>query len=129
MISCDGFLIVWIDYTYAEISFDRYNQVILIEEAEWSGNWKTEQRNRFQKPKKGMYIWASSKKDVLWIKQPKQVKQQVTPPIQILMLTYHNQVNQAAVKRWILECISEGEKVMLILQMRKWKKNCEVEDI
>ena len=47
------------------------------------------------------------------------VKQKVTPPIQITMLTYHNGVKKAVVKRRILECVSVGEKVMLRLQTRK----------
>ena len=61
------------------------------------------------------------KKSVLWIKQPKQVEQQVTPTIQNLMLTYHIGVKQSAVKRKILESISVGEKLMLRLQTKKWK--------
>ena len=58
----------------------------------------------------------------MWIRQPKQVEKQVTPPIQILMLTYHNGVMQAVAKKNILECVSVGEKVMLRLQMRIWKE-------
>ena len=39
---------------------------------------------------------------VLWIRQPKQVEQQLTPTIQILMLTHHDGVKQTEVKRKIL---------------------------
>ena len=38
------------------------------------------------------------------------------------MLTYHNGVKQSVVKINILEFVSVGEKLMLILQMRKWKE-------
>ena len=43
------------------------------------------------------------------------IEQQVTPPIQILVLAYHNRVNQAVVKRKKLEFVSVGEKLMLRL--------------
>ena len=58
----------------------------------------------------------------MWIKQPEKVEQQVTPPIQMLILTYHNGVKQAVAKKKILEWVSVGEKEMLRLQMRKWKE-------
>ena len=46
----------------------------------------------------------------MWIKQPEQVEQQVTPPTQILMLTYHNGVDQSAAKMNILESVRVGEE-------------------
>ena len=49
-------------------------------------------------------------KHVLRIKQSEQVKQQVIPPIKILMLTYHNGLKQSVVKKKILGCISVREK-------------------
>ena len=56
---------------------------------------------------------TSPKEFVLWRRQPKKVEQQVTPIIQILILTYHNVVKKAVVKRKIFEWVSVGEKVML----------------
>ena len=53
------------------------------------------------------------KKPILWIRKPAQVKQQLTPKIHILMLTYNNGVKQEVAKSNILECISSGEKVIL----------------
>ena len=99
------------------MSFDIHNQRRSIEESEFSGNWKTEKK---KKGKKEGTSWPSKEKAVLWIKQYEQVEQQVTPPIQILMWTYHNGVKQAVVKRNIMECVSVGEKVMLRLKMKKW---------
>ena len=39
-----------------KMSFDIYNQRISIEEAEYSVNWKTEQRRKGKKQKKWRYI-------------------------------------------------------------------------
>ena len=58
---------------------------------------------------------TSPKKPDLWIRQPEKVEQQVTPPIQILLLTYYNGVKQAVLNMKRLECVSVGEKVMLRL--------------
>ena len=55
------------------------------------------------------------KNPVLCIRQPKQVEQQVTPTIQVLMQKFNVGVKQAVVKRNILECVSAGEKLMLRL--------------
>ena len=62
------------------------------------------------------------KKHIFWIRQPEQVKQQVTPPIKNLIRTYHNGVKQSVVKSNILECVRVGEKVMLIILTKKWKE-------
>ena len=51
----------------------------------------------------------------MWIKQHEKFDKQVTPPIKILMLTDHNGVKQAVVKRNILECVTVGGKLMLRL--------------
>ena len=51
-------------------------------------------------PKKGCFVNNTTQ----------QVKQQVTLPIQILMWTYHNGVNQEKVKSKILEFVRTGEK-------------------
>ena len=112
---------IWIIYTWKR-SFDRYYRKISIKEAECSGNWKTEQRKNPKNKRKEGTSKTSPKNSVLWIKQPEQVEQKVTPPIQILMLTYHNGVKQKSAKINILECISLGENVTLRLKMRKWKK-------
>ena len=48
------------------------------------------------------------KKAVFLIRQPKQVEQQVTPTIQILMRTHPYGVKQALVKSKILECVRIG---------------------
>ena len=58
----------------------------------------------------------------MWIKQSEKVEQQVTTPIKILMITYHNGVKQAVAKRKILECVGVVEKLMFTLQMNKWKE-------
>ena len=73
------------------MSLDKYNNKISIEEAECRLNWKTEQIKARNKMKEGTSK-TSPKKPILWIRQPKQVKQQSTTSIQILMLTYHNGV-------------------------------------
>ena len=69
------------------MSQDRYDNKISIEEAECSGNWKTEQRKKATNKRKEGTSKLSEKKPFLWIRQPEKVKQQLTPPIQILMLT------------------------------------------
>ena len=62
-----------------------------------------EKLNREKKErKKGRYIQAFQKKAVLWIILTERVEQQVTPPIKILMQTYHNVVEQAVVKGKII---------------------------
>ena len=66
------------------------------------------------KRKSGTYK-LSPKNPVLWIIQHEQVEQQVTPPIQILIPTYHNGLIQAVVKRKRLECVCVEEKSILIL--------------
>ena len=58
----------------------------------------------------------------MWIRQPEQVEQQVTPTIQILMRTHHYGVKQALLKKNILECVRAGEKVMLRIQAKEWKE-------
>ena len=55
-------------------------------------------------------------------KWPKQVKQQVTPTVQILIWTHHYAVQKAVEKRKILECVRVGEKLMLRIQAKKWKE-------
>ena len=86
-------------------------EIIIIPSAGCSGNLKIEQRKKGKKQKKYSYIQAFSKnKSVLWIRQPEQVDQQVTPPIQMLMITYHNIVKQSVLKRNILGCVSVGKK-------------------
>ena len=102
--------------------FDRCNNEISIEEAECSENWNPEQRKKCQKKRKEGTYKPSPKKDFLQIKLPEQFDKQVTPPIQFLMLTYHNGVNQAVAKKKILACVSLGEILMLRLHMRKWKE-------
>ena len=64
----------------------------------------------------------SPKYPVLWIRQHEQVEQQVTPPIKILMLTYHNGVKQVVVKMMRLEFVSVREQVILRLKFRKRKE-------
>ena len=83
-------------------------------------NWTEKKRpeTKINKVHLSLLHW----KAVLWIKQPEQVEQQVTPTIQISMLTYHNGVNQKLVKRKILEYVSVGEKLILIFKMKKWKE-------
>ena len=62
-----------------------------------------------------VHLILLQKKPVLWVRQPKQFEQQVTPPIQILMRISHIGVKQALDKTNILEWVSVGEKVMLII--------------
>ena len=58
----------------------------------------------------------------MWIRQPEQVEQQVTPPIHFLMRTYQNGVKQAVVKRKIIQWLRVGEKVMLKIKSNNWKE-------
>ena len=57
----------------------------------------------------------------MWIREPEQVEHQVTPPTRIKMQTNHIGAKQAVANRKILECVSVGEEVELILYMIKWK--------
>ena len=107
----------WIIFT-RKISFDRYDHKILIDESECIRNWKTEQTKKVQKQNKGRYIYAFYRNPVFWKKTIITSREQVTPPIKILMLTYHNGVKQELMKSKILKCVSVGEKSMLRLQMR-----------
>ena len=97
------------------MSFDRYNQRISI----WGSRMQRKLKNwtdkKFQKKIKEGTSKPNPKNAVLWIKQPEKFEQQVTPPIQILIWTYHNGVKQAVANMKILECVSVGEKLMLIL--------------
>ena len=111
----------WIIYGWNNY-FDRYNKNRSIEESECSVNWNTGQRKKVWKQKKGRYIQAFYKNTVLWIRQPKQVEQQATPLIQILMRTYHNGLKQVVVKRKRLECLIVGETLTLRIQTNKWKE-------
>ena len=63
-------------------------------------NWT---EKKVQKQKKGGSSKPSPKKPVLGIKQPEQVKQQVTTTLNSVMLTHHNGVKQAVAKMKILE--------------------------
>ena len=72
-----------------------------------------EEKSR-NKRKEGTYK-PYPKNPVLWIREHEQFKQQVIPPIQILMRTYHIGEKQAVAKIKILEYVSVGEKVMLRL--------------
>ena len=51
----------------------------------------------------------------MWIRQSEQVKQQVTPTIKNVMLTYHNGMKQAVAESKKLEYVSVGEKLTLRL--------------
>ena len=68
-----------------------------------------------EKNKRKVHLSLLQKIFVLYIRQPEQVEQQVTPPIQIIMLKEHTGVKQAVAKNNILEWVSVGEKVMLRL--------------
>ena len=91
--SCKERLIVWMNYVWMKTLLWIQSK-ISIEEADCSGSWKNEQRKR-DRNKKRRYIQAFIKKmAVLWIRQPEQVEQQVTPQIKILMWTYHNEMKK-----------------------------------
>ena len=55
------------------------------------------------------------KNNILLIGEHEKVEQQVTHRIRILMRTYQIGEKQSVVKRKRLECVSVGEKVMLVL--------------
>ena len=76
--------IVWMDYIYMKKSFDRYNHRKSIKEAYCSGSWNNEQKKRIETKIRKAHPSLLQKKAVLWIRQPEQVKQQVTPKIKIL---------------------------------------------
>ena len=80
------------------------------------------EKNTRKKRKEGTSK-PSPKNYVLQIRQLEQVEQQVTPPIQTLILTYHNVVKQAVAKRDIFEGVSVGEKVRLRLKARNFKES------
>ena len=82
--------------------FDRYDNERSIEEAERRRHWKTEQIKEGLKKIKEGTSKPYPKKHVLWIGQPKQSNKQVTPKIQIIILTYHNGVKQSVVKKKML---------------------------
>ena len=65
------------------------------------------EENSIKKRKEGKSN-PSPKKSCFRNKITRKVKQQVTPPIHILMQTYHNRAKQAVMKRKILECVSVG---------------------
>ena len=101
--------------------FDIHNSRKSTKEAECSRSWNTEQKKSYRRKNKEGTSKASKKKAVLWIRQPEQVERQVTTTIQILMRTKNYGSKKEVVKRKILECVRAGEKVMLRIQMNKWK--------
>ena len=80
------------------------------------------EKKRSEKIYRKVDLSIFQKNVVLWIIQPGQVEQQVTPTIQILMLTYQNGVNQEVVKRNILERVRLGEEILLRIKRRNWKE-------
>ena len=97
------------------MSFDIYNHELLIKEAEYSRNCKSGKRKSTETKERKVHLSLHQTNPVLWIRKPKQVEQQVTPPIKILMLTYHNGVKEEVVNMNRLEFVSIGGKVMLRL--------------
>ena len=68
-----------------------------------------------RKKRKEVKYTLLQKNPVLWIIEPEKFEQQVAPPTQIHIRTYHIGENQAVAKMKILEYVSVGKEVELIL--------------
>ena len=76
---------------------------------------KTEKRKIPETKEKKVHLSLLKKKPILPTRHPGQVKQQITPPIEILIQTYQIKEKKVVVKRKRLEFLSVQEKVMLRL--------------